>query len=264
MKAIRNTWVLAVLVGLGVIAVWFFARSEREMAVPVAVKAPSVTGSRAEPAPAAAPVPPQERVPELLAAPQTIPGEEGEHGEFTTTTDVLKQKIFKREPKLAQFDYFREHVLLDSSTRESYRALLADRELLEQTRRELLTPPPGDPGAMESNIQRLMRVDYLREALDWKENPDRAHLVSTLEHIILEDSFGPEMTRDVKRAITASKMELYEILSRQEPERALRLVERARGGRLEKLLQYFAEWDARRAAMERELSLQARGPTLTR
>jgi len=189
-------------------------------------------------------------------APEEPPGDEGEHGEFTTSTDLVKQKLFKTEPKLAQFDYFREHVLLDSNSRKDYEALLADRAMYEQTRRALLYPA-GVRDSLESNIQRLIQIDYLREALSWKANPERGHLLSELESLLLEDSFGPTMPSDVKRSVAATKMELFELFHDQEPARARALVEATRGTRIEKLMEYIAARNQRRLAKEKDLSLQA-------
>jgi hypothetical protein len=265
MKPLKNMLVLAGL-GVLVLAAMLLAREDapeapaREATAPVPA-APARPVPAPPPAQQARPSAPLPQPPELLAAPEKLPGDEGEHGEFTTTTDVVKQKLFKTEPKLAQFDYFREHVLLDSNGRKDYQTLLADRTMYEQTRNVLLHP--GDAkDSMESNVKRLMHIDYLREALAWKENPERPHLLSALEGIILEDSFDPAMDADVKRSLAATKFELFELLYKQEPERAKALVGAARGTRLEKLLEYIATRTQRIVAKEQEMSLQAqRAPT---
>jgi hypothetical protein len=257
MKALRY---MLVVTGLGVaggIVAMHSGDDEPEPPPESALARAPAVPPRLEPAPAAAPVQaPETRIPPMLAAPEEIPGDEGEHGEFNTTTDLVKRKIFKTEPKLAQFDYFREHVLLDSHGRKDYEALLADTAMYEQMRRALLYPADAKD-TIESNFKRLMQIDYLREALAWKENPARQQLMATVENIILEDSFGPTMPPDVKRSVAATKMELYEILFDQEPERTQALVEAAKRTRLEKMLEYIAARNQRRVAKERELSLQA-------
>lgn len=261
MKSPKNMLVIA---GLGVLvltAMLLARRGEPEAPAREATAPVPAAPSRPAPAPAeqARPAAPTPQPPELLAAPEEIPGEEGEHGEFTTTTDLVKQKIFKTEPKLAQFDYFREHVLLDSNGRRDYQALLADKTMYEQLRQALLHPTDAQE-SVESSFKRLMRIDYLREALSWKENPERAHLLSALENIILEDSFDPGMNPDVKRSLAATKFELFELLYRQEPGRAQALVSASRGTRLEKLLEHIATRTQRIVAKEQELSLQAQRP----
>ncbi|MFE8598787.1 hypothetical protein [Archangium violaceum] len=259
MKSSKNMLVLAGL-GVLVLAAMLLAREDAPEAPAHEATAPApAVPSRPAPTPAeqARPSAPLPKPPELLAAPEEFPGEEGEHGEFTTTTDVVKQKIFKTEPRLAQFDYFREHVLLDSNGRKDYQVLLADRSMYEQTR-SALSHPGDDKDSMESNVKRLMRIDYLREALSWKENPERPHLLSTLEGIILEDSFEPGMGPEVKRSLAATKFELFELLYKQDPERARALVGSARGTRLEKLMEYIATRTQRIVAKEQDLSLQAK------
>lgn len=257
MKAFRYMLVVTGLGVLGaVVAIRFGGRLET--LAPEAVVAVPEVSSKPEVASAPRPTAPTGamQVPPALAAPESIPGDEGEHGEFTTSTDLVKQQIFKTEPKLASFDRFRQHVLLDSRGRGEYQALLADKEMYEQTRQALLHPTDAKD-SMESNTRRLMQIDYLREALSWRENPERRHLLSAVEGIILEDSFGPMMPPDVKRSVAATKMELYEILYEQEPKKARALVEAARRTRLEGMLEYIAARNERRVAKERELSLQA-------
>ncbi len=256
MKVSRHTLVVAVLAVLVLVAVGL---SWPDAPEPLPVPRDA---ARAAAAPAREPAtaPQAYTVPPLLAPAETLvglPEDEGEHGEFTTATDILKQKLFKAEPKLAQFDYFREHVLLDSATREDYRKLLADKAMRAQTRDELLHPRDAKV-SMQTQVKRLMQIDYLREAMAWGEHPDRPEVLSDVERIILEDSFSASMAPDVKRALAASTMELFELLSEQDPARAQALVERARGTRLEKMLEYFADRNRRRLAKERELSLQAR------
>ncbi|MET0403071.1 MAG: hypothetical protein ABW123_11740 [Cystobacter sp.] len=256
MKARTSIPLLAGLVALGAL----FASWQTPPAPEPVAAVPPRPPARASPqsaAPASAPV--ALAVPALLAPPEEIPGEEGQHGEFTTATDLAKQKLFKREPGLARFDYFREHVLLDSQGRADYQVLLADKALMEHNRRALLHPP-DEHDTMESNVERLLRIDYLRESLAWKDNPERGHLMSEVERIILEDSFSPTMPADVKRSLAATKLELYELLYDQSPERARALVGAARRTRLEKMMEYIAERNQSRLRMEHALSLQAQTP----
>ncbi|MDY7230327.1 hypothetical protein [Hyalangium rubrum] len=262
MKPLRITLVVAVLLTIAVVAVKVALSGTPEVELPeMAATTPAPVAPAAPSAPPLAkpqPAAPQIAIPPLLTAPSegSLPEDEGEHGEFTTATDMIKQKLFKREPKLAQFDYFREHVLLDSVSREGYHKLLMDKEMIAQTRDDLLHPkePKDTP---ETNTKRLMQIDYLREGLSLKDHPDRAYLLDTVESIILEDSFTAQMDPKVKRSLAATKMELYEIFSSHDPARTLALTDKARGTRLEKMMEYFAESNQRRLAKERELSLQA-------
>jgi hypothetical protein len=264
MKSLKNMLVVAALI-LGAAFALKYALSETPEVTPMAPVAASHAPSAQAPSKsdtASNPSPSQPAIPPLLSRPELVqlPEDDGEHGEFTTSTDILKQKLFKREPRLAQFDFFREHVLLDSVSRKSYRKLLADKAMIDQTRDELLHPRELED-TMEVNVKRLMQIDYLRESLSWEENPERSYLLRAVESVLLEDSFTEEMPSDVKRSLAATKMELYEILSDQEPAFALALVDKARGTRLEKMFQYFAEHNQRRVAKERELSLQAQKST---
>ena len=257
MKALRNTLIIAVLAALGVAGVMLLTPDQNPEPAPApAPRAQKTVAAPPAQRPATPSAPRAPAIPPMLAA-VTPPEDEGVvHGEFTTDTDIMKQKLFKKEPKLAQFDFFREHVLPDSNMRNDYHELLADKAMLAQVRQDLLYSMESKD-SMESNVKRLMEVDYLREAMNWKDHPDRKDVLSEVESIILEDSFNAQMPMSVKRSITASKLELYELLSNQDPARALALVDQARGTRLEKMLAYFADYNQRRLVKERELSLQA-------
>lgn len=198
--------------------------------------------------------------PESLARPAQVKPEEDEAapGEFTTETDLRKQRVFKTEPKLAEFDYFREHVLQDSVTREAYRRLLSDQAFVAKTRNDLLHPE-GTENPNEANAKRLMEIDYLRESIRWKENPARAKVMDEVARVISEDSFEPEMHLALKRSISATKMELYEVFAEQDPNRARLLVDAAKGTRLEGMLQYFRTHDQQRLAKEAQLGLGQQG-----
>jgi hypothetical protein len=205
--------------------------------------------ANARPAPAA----PAE--PSPVPKPEEIPQDEGTHGEFTSSLDLVKEKLLKQDVDLAKFDYFHKRVLKDSVLRGDYHKLLSDRAMLNRTKEQLLHPPGGTDGT-EANVRRLMQIDQLREALSWKENPERDQVLAMVEEIILADAFHSGLQPDAKRSLAATKLELYEIFSENSPERALKLVEMAKGGRLEKMLAYFAEHNQRRLAKEHEISLQ--------
>jgi hypothetical protein len=265
MKAFRNTLIVAVVLLVAVVGVKIALSGEPEVPPPPAQEAVAAApDEQPMPLPPHSVEPPRAPPSEEFTMGEAVglPEDEGEHGEFTTSTDILKQKVFKSDPKLAQFDYFREHVLLDSVTREDYRKLLADKDMLEQTRKDLLHPSDSKE-SMQGHVKRLMKIDYLREALNWKEHPGRSQLLEMVENIILEDSFTAQMDPSVKRSLAATKMELYQIFSEHEPARALALVDKARGTRLEQMLKYFAQSNQQRLEREQELSLQARNSKTT-
>lgn len=187
---------------------------------------------------------------------EPTPGDGDEHGEFTTTTDIYKQRLFKTDPELAQFDAFREQVLQDAESKAEYHKLLSDKELMQRMHDDLLHPK-YERDTMETNVKRLMQIDYLREALAWKDNPSRSELVSLVSSIVKDDSFTSSMQADVKRSLAATKMELFQILSGHDPALIADMVRAAQGTRLEAMMRYFEETNRNRIAKERELSLQA-------
>lgn len=240
---------IAFLLAVGAIAAVFFLRRSE----------PAAPTPTSETRPVAAPVAPTPATAPLVGEAVPLPEDDGEHGEFTTSTDILKQQLFKTDPRLGEFDSFREHVLPDAATREAYRKLLSDEEMIADVTEDLLHPKDLKD-TMSTNVKRLMQIDYLRESLAWKENPKREKVMASVEGIIGEDSFAAGMPADVKRSLAATKMELFEIFSGHDAERTASLVVKAKGTRQEKLVQYFAETNERRIAKERELSIQGQKP----
>lgn len=240
---------IAILLAAGAIAAVFFLRRSE----------PAAPAPTPEAKPVAAANPSTPAAPPMAGESVPLPEDDGEHGEFTTSTDILKQQLFKTDPRLGEFDSFREHVLPDAATREAYRKLLSDEAMLADVADDL-THPKDLKDTMATNVKRLMQIDYLRESLAWKDNPKRDKVMSAVEGIISEDSFAAGMPSDVKRSLAATKMELFEIFSGHDSERTASLVQQAKGTRQEKLVQYIAESNERRIAKERELSLQGQKP----
>jgi hypothetical protein len=106
---------------------------------------------------------------------------------------------------------------------------------------------------LAGNIKRLMKIDYLREALEWKENPERATLIALVSELILTDNFPPGMAMDMRLSLSGNKRELYELLYEMAPDRARAALQASKGTRLEKLIAYIDDSLQRRRALEASL-----------
>jgi hypothetical protein len=176
--------------------------------------------------------------------------------DYQGSLEQLKKSIHKEDERLALFSYYHERVLPDSVSRERFHELLSDSGMLAHVQRGLLFPGEKRE-TLRGNIKRLMQIDYLRDALSWKENPRREQILSAVKDMILEDNFLPEYGEDMRVSLAANKMELYELLYAQDPKRAEALVTEARGSRLEALMTHLAERNQRLVAQEGALGLSA-------
>lgn len=173
---------------------------------------------------------------------------------FIETLPEFVQEVVRADEALATVAYFRQHVLLSPELREEYHELLSDPEMFEKVRQDVLYPGEARE-TLAGNTKRLMAIDYLRDALAWDENPEREALLAMIEDMILEDNFLDELGMDMRISLATAKMELFTLLYEHAPDAAQTLVEAARGGKLERMIAYFAAAVPARAARERALAI---------
>lgn len=151
--------------------------------------------------------------------------------------------LFEKDRFLARFGYYYKHVLLNHEGRLQYEKLLADIRIHRQVRQELLFPNEQQE-TTEGTLRRHIELRYLREALSWPENPQRQPLLTMITDMIVEDNFLSDQSPGLRMSLAGDKIELFEILTEQNPAGAQALAARARGGRLEGLLVYIADYVA--------------------
>jgi hypothetical protein len=152
--------------------------------------------------------------------------------------DAIHQ-VLANDRQLSAFMYYYNRPLLDAAARAKYRELLSDRAQLASVKHDLLYPEEtkaDKPG----NIKRLMKIDYLREAIEWKDNPARGEAIAMLSELVLTDNFPATMAMDMKLSISGNKREIYELLYQVAPDKALALVPAAKGTRLEGMVAFIA------------------------
>lgn len=224
----RIVFVLLVMVGVVVVVVSRRGRDEHRVSA----------GPAPAPAAAAAPSP---GLPTAVPEP-AIPGAgdpaQGDDYEDHPLADVM-HKVLANDHQLNTFMYFYNRPLLGEADQAKYHALLSDRSLFAGVEHDLLYPEEtkaDKPG----NIKRLMKIDYLREALAWKDNPARAELIASIVRILLTDNYPPDMTMDMRLSLSGNKMELFEMLTEIAPDQAAAVVQASRGTRQERLIAYIA------------------------
>lgn len=165
--------------------------------------------------------------------------------------DEIIERILKKDKKLGLFvDYYRT-VLPDEQIRDEYRKLLSDPAMMIAMAEDLMNPGSGHPEP-EEYFHRLMQVDYFEAALTWKDNPQRQKALELTRDIIGKDNFQGDQDSSRRQVLGGSKMELYRLLYDQDAQKAGGLVAQAKGTRMEPLVNWMAEEELRRRALEKE------------
>lgn len=151
----------------------------------------------------------------------------------------VMRAVLGGDSMLSEFWGYHKQVLKDEEQREGYRALLSNPTMLAKVREDLRSPGETDQ-AFQRNLKQLIEIDYLREALDWEDNPRREEILGLIEELILEDTFGQGRDTGMRYSLATVKRELYELLHDHDPARARGVVEASRGSRLEELIAFIA------------------------
>jgi hypothetical protein len=169
-------------------------------------------------------------------------------------------QILASDRQLATFMHYYNRPLLDDVAKAEYHEILSDPAVVASVEHDLLYPSETKADKA-GNIKRLMKIDYLREALEWKDNPMRAELIALISQMILTDNYPADMTMDMRLSLSGNKMELYEILYSVAPDQASALLLASRGTRLEALIAYIANTIEVRRRLEASASNEVRPPS---
>jgi len=165
--------------------------------------------------------------------------------------------LLANDVQLDTFMYYHNRPLLDAANNVKYHEFLSDPAMFANVKHDLLYPEETKV-SQGANIKRLMKIDYLREALEWKENPQRAELIALVEEMLLTDNYPAGMGMDMRISLSGNKMELYELLVDVAPDRAIAVLEASKGTRLEAMLAWIANSLQTRRQIEAKLETEVR------
>ncbi|WP_234065049.1 hypothetical protein [Myxococcus stipitatus] len=157
--------------------------------------------------------------------------------EYFGSRDYIRKKVLAANKDLEDYKFFEAKVLRTPAETETFQAMLSSPERLDRAFTRL-TSSGETAYSSEVELERMYQVDYLEQALRWKENPERERVLDLAEKVILADNLTPSLPIELRRSLAGDKLELFGVLQSVAPERALRTTERARGTRLERLLAF--------------------------
>ncbi|HEX3760961.1 MAG TPA: hypothetical protein VHW23_19840 [Kofleriaceae bacterium] len=168
--------------------------------------------------------------------------------------DVM-HRVVDNDDQLRKFKAFYDRPLLDAESRKQYQAMLSDPATLAAVERDLLYPEDV-VADQASSIKRLMKIDYLHEAMDWKENPQHDLVVRVVTETIVTDNFPADMGMDMRASLSGNKQELFQLLDEYEPAKAQAALQAAKGTRLEAMMTWIAQSNEKRKQLEANLDNQ--------
>jgi hypothetical protein len=225
----RRTLAALVFVA-GAVAVFFWWNSRGPAVEPLSSTPGTTRGTRAQQT---------AQTPELLA--------DGTNSDGTPPSDDyddnpmanILRPLLANDVQLDTFMYYHNRPLLDAAGTAHYHEFLSDPAMLAAVKHDLLYPEETKVD-VSGNVKRLMKIDYLREAVEWQDNPARGEIISQVGDMLLTDNYPDGMGMDMRLSLSGNKMELYELLSEVAPDQAAALLQASKGTRLENLLAYIA------------------------
>jgi hypothetical protein len=233
----------SVLIGLAVVVVLLMTGTER----------PAPDAGTQAAAPAAAP-----SAPSAASAAPALPSSSLAARQAKTVElpplmpEEQMEQILKKDKKLGLFMDYHKTVLMNAQRREEYRKLLSDPDMMKYMAEALMEPGSGHVDS-EEYYHRLMQIDYFEAALAWKDNPQRDKVLSVMTDVVTKDNFQSGQDTARRQMLGGTKMELYRLMSEQDPARTRELMAQAKGTRMEGMITWMGEEDIRRRTREAEL-----------
>ncbi len=144
---------------------------------------------------------------------------------------------------LKKYEGFSHKALPTREEQEKIHQLLAEPSLIKESQKTLL-------GATEYSFsskgqkRRMESVDFLYDALRWKENPNGDLAVRAVLAVLDRDLGALRVPRDLKRSFAGDQIELYQILLRTRRDLARKVFYKYQNHPQEALIAYAIEVDA--------------------
>ena len=133
---------------------------------------------------------------------------------------------------LNRFQQLKGKVLLTEAERKERERILSDSKMLGWIEGQL-----SDPQKVPELAARLSLIDFLEDAITWKENPIRFDAINSIERLIRSDTIDHASKTD-KVTLVGDKIELFAILYQELPDKAEALLSQAKNTPLEDILNY--------------------------
>jgi hypothetical protein len=162
--------------------------------------------------------------------------------EAVGTLDQILETVLAEDPSLGAFHVLREKVIRTAKEKADYRNLLADKSFLADAFNELESAGGNKELDQSEEVRRLLRVQYINAALDWKENPSRSVALDAVRKILLSRiPSGSTIHSDALGSLLGDRFDLFQHLMISDPDEAQRLLRQAKGTSSERILRLAYE-----------------------
>ena len=162
--------------------------------------------------------------------------------EAAGTLDEIFEEVLSEDPMLRSFHLLREKVIRTAKEKSDYQSMLADKALLTESYNELSAAYINKNLDQGEELRRLMRIQYLNAALDWRDNPSRSIALDAIRQLLLAQfSSSDDRSAVAYGSLLGDKFDLFQHLMLSDPQEAERLLAQAKGTSSEKILRLAYE-----------------------
>jgi len=147
--------------------------------------------------------------------------------------------------RISRFETIRKKVLLNREETSEREKILSDRETV-QWAESYLSAVPKNTSEVKKHFS---AIDFLEEAIAWKENPIRSEALEGIESAILTNQLA-QTKREARKLVVGDKIDLFTVLAQEEPAKARALLTNVQDPWLRDILNYAVK----RLSLEKKLS----------
>lgn len=161
-------------------------------------------------------------------------------------TEGAEPKVLPdKASKLSGFESLKKKVLLNRNELAEKETILSNLETVRWAESSLSAIPRSNSEAKS----RLAAIDFLEEAVAWKENPNRSEVIESIEGAIKTNRLA-ETKRELRNMVIGDKIDLFTTLVQEEPAKARAILTGSDDPWLRDILNYAVK----RLALEKRLS----------
>ena len=142
------------------------------------------------------------------------------------------------DTKWAEFKALKSKILKTAKEQELFYSELESSEFVSKAFATLDAIPTNTEKEVEDRTKRMEAIDWISEALTWKDNPRRAELLERVSQLVGRDLSNLSVEASAKQTLIGDKIELIGILAAVNPTLASELEGLADETRERKLFKY--------------------------
>lgn len=153
--------------------------------------------------------------------------------------------LSKNTNELSRFETLRKKVLLNREEVSEKEKVLSNIKTVQWAESYLSAVPENNP----ETKKHFSAIDFLEEAITWKENPIRNEAIGSIENAIKTNQL-PQTKKELRNLVVGDKIDLFTVLVQEEPSKARALLTGTDDPWIRDILNYAIK----RLALEKKLT----------